>query len=280
MSDQSGPASAIGGGFGGRLTRAASRAWRVVATAIGFGVAGVSSLVLAAVVFPLVRLLPGSREDAQIRNQYALHVAVRMYLRLIVALGVMRVHARGVEVLREPGLLVVANHPTLIDALILMSLMPQADCVVKAGHYDNFWLSGTIRAAGYIPNRNGPQLVEDCAERLQCGRSVLIFPEGTRSPRGELGAFARGAAHIALRSGRAPTPVTIECEPATLYHGLAWYDVPERRFNITLTVGPALSIDEALSQPTSRARAARRITASLRDHFERRLDLVRDQSAA
>ena len=42
----------------------------------------------------------------------------------------------GVERLKAPGILVVATHPTLMDALILMSQMPQADCVIKGGTHD------------------------------------------------------------------------------------------------------------------------------------------------
>jgi len=260
-----------------RLTHSIDKGWRVVATAISFAMAGLISLSLAVVIFPLLRLTRGSREQHEIRSQYAIHLAVRFYMWAVLRLGVMRLCGHGVEKLREPGILVVANHPTLFDALTLMSFMPQADCVVKASHYDNFWLGGAVKGAGYIPNHSGPQVVEECAERLRRGRSVLIFPEGTRSPKNGLGHFARGAAHIALHAGSDPVPVTIECEPATLYRGLAWWDVPERRFTVTLTVDPPLPIDKAVSLRTSRPRTARAITATLRDHFERRLVLVRDQ---
>jgi len=259
------------------LTHSIGKAWRVVGTAISFATAGLISLSLALVVFPLVRLTEGSCEEREIRSQRAVHRAVRFYMVVLRRLGVMRLQVHGVEKLGEPGLLVVANHPTLIDALILMSFMPQADCVVKASHYDNFWLGGAVKGAGYIPNRSGPQVVEECVERLRRGRSVLIFPEGTRSPKDELGHFARGAAYIALHAGCDPVPVTIECEPATLYRGLAWWQVPERRFTVTINVDPPLPIDEAVSPGTSRPRATRAITNMLCDHFERRLGFVRDQ---
>lgn len=265
----------LAGGLG-RLPQRISRGWRVIATAIGFGIAGPISLFLALIVFPLLRIAPGSREQSEIRAQYALHLAFRSFLALLARLGVLRVRCNGVEALQKPGILVVANHPTLIDALIVMSFMAQADCVVKPDHYDNFWLSSAVKGAGYIPGRNGPQMVESCVERLRSGRSLLIFPEGTRSPKGELGILGRGAAHIALHAGCDLIPVTIDCQPATLYHGLAWWNVPERRFTVTLTVGAPLSIESAVPEPTNRPRAARAITVALRDHFERRLSLDRN----
>ena len=82
--------------------------------------------------------------------------------------------SRGVERLREPGILVVANHPTLIDVLVLMSHMPQADCVVKQRYYDHLFLGGTARAAGYIPSRDGPGLIADCVERLTAAMRATL----------------------------------------------------------------------------------------------------------
>jgi 1-acyl-sn-glycerol-3-phosphate acyltransferase len=260
--------SAIGTGS---LAWAASRTWRILRTGIGFAQAGILSLLLAVVIFPIIRLLPGTREEKQIRSQRWVHRFVRILLGTAEILQVMRLRCNDIERLKQPGLLVVANHPTLIDALCLMSLMPQADCVVKAGHYHNPFLAGAIKGAGYIPNLDGPRLVSDCVERLMGGRSVIFFPEGTRSPADGLGPFARGAAHVALKSGCDPVPVTIKCEPATLYRGRAWWDVPERIFSLTLTVDEPLIVKDVLQQPMAVPRAARALTAALRDHFERRL---------
>lgn len=257
-----------------------SKSWRIFATGLAFATAGVFLLTFALLVIPVIRLCSGTREQGEFHAQYVLHSAIRAHLGFFSLLGVLRIRFEGAEKLRKPGILVVANHPTMIDALILTSLMPRADCVVKARHFDSFWLRGTSRGVGYIPMRNGPQLVEECVERLRAGRSLIIFPEGTRSPRDELGQFTRGAAHIAWRAGCDVVPVTIRCVPATLYRGLAWWAVPDRRFTVTLTIDDPLSINDIVSQPISRPRAARAITAALRDHFERRLSLVRDQPAA
>jgi 1-acyl-sn-glycerol-3-phosphate acyltransferase len=251
-----------------------SRGWRIVRTAFGFAALGMASLLLSLVVLPLLRVFPGSQERKELRAQQAIHWFVRAYLRGLRILRILRIRCTGAARLREPGTLVVANHPTLIDALVLMSLMPQADCVVKQRYYEDPFVGGTARGAGYIPSRGGPELVADCVERLVQGRSLIIFPEGTRSPVNGLAPFARGAAHIALRAGRDPLPVTIRCEPSTLYHGQAWWDVPERRFTLTLRVGEPLRVKEAVGEQTCRGQAARALTASLREYFERRVDVV------
>jgi len=250
------------------------RAWRVFASGFGFVFIGLLSLGLAIFVFPLIRLGPGDDRAKEFRSQYCVYQALRLYLTTVQLLGVCRIRGHGLERLRAPGVLVVANHPTFLDALVLMAHMPQADLVVKEQYFHNRYLGPTSKGAGYIPSTDGPSLVAECAGRLLQGRSILIFPEGTRSPVGGLGPFARGAAHIALRAGRDPLPVTIDCEPATLYHGQKWWEVPDRPFTLTLSVGEPVVIKDIVSEEMSRARAARELTATLRSHFERQQAVV------
>jgi len=88
--------------------------------------------------------------------------------------------------------------------------------------------------------------------------------------------MTRGAAHIAMRAERDLVPVTILCEPARLYGGLPWWDVPDRAFSVTLIAGEPIPIEEVLAETMSRSRAARDVTGILRDHFERQLALVQD----
>ncbi|NRB28137.1 MAG: 1-acyl-sn-glycerol-3-phosphate acyltransferase [Roseibacillus sp.] len=193
---------------------------------------------------------------------------------MIQAMGTCTIRYEGSEKLREPGVLVVANHPTLLDALALMSQMPQVDCVVKESYFHHRLLGRAAQGAGYVSSGDGPTMVEMCVERLRAGRSIIIFPEGTRSPANELGPFTRGAAHIALRAGKCPIPVTIRCQPPTLHRGQSWWEVPDRRFELTLAVGDPVAIRDLLDEQDNQGKAARALTASLRSYFERKLIVV------
>jgi 1-acyl-sn-glycerol-3-phosphate acyltransferase len=256
-----------------RFTQIISRGWRISATGFGFVEAAALSL-LPAVAAPGVRLLSGDREQAELRIQKAIHWLTRFYLKSLGLTGAFRVRCDDRKKLQRPGILVIANHPTLLDAWALMSQMPQADCIVKEQYYENFFLGGSARGAGFIRNRHGPRVVDECVERLTRGRSLIIFPEGTRSPKGELGPFARGAAHIALRAGCDPVPVTIRCDPATLYRGQDWWDIPERVPNVTLAVGDPILVKDVVDTEMNRGRAARLLTAHIREYFERQLASV------
>jgi 1-acyl-sn-glycerol-3-phosphate acyltransferase len=265
---------ALGGarrGRAGSIPARFSRIWRMALTGFSFALFGILSLLVALTVMPLLRALPGTPREREVRTQRAVHWLARAFLGSVSTFQLGRFESTNGERLRQPGQLIVANHPTLLDAILLISLMPQADCVIKGSHMDDVFMGRAARGAGYIPNWEGPGLVDDCVERLIQGRSVIIFPEGTRSPVDELGRFARGAAHIALRSGRDPIPVTIRCDPATLYRGKAWWDVPHRRFTLSARVGDPLIVKDLADPTMSPALAARAVTRGLRARFEQEL---------
>lgn len=248
---------------------------RVLGTGFCFVYFAFVCLVLGLVCYPLVQLRRPPKLLGEIRMQRWVMRGTRSFFQVMRGLGLAELECNDLERLRKPGQLLVANHPTLIDAIAFMSLMPQVDCVIKASHASNFVLWGVVAGAGYIPNASGPALVEDSVARLEQGRSLVVFPEGTRSEPGGLNPMGRGAAHVALRTGLDPVPVTIRCEPATLYRGRPWWDVPDGKFRMTLEVDPPIRLADVLPEPMPTPRAARVLTAALTEHFERRLQLGR-----
>ena len=253
-----------------RAHRRLVRGLRVLGTGASFVAFGLGGLLLAFAVFPVIRLTtrdPRLRAD---RAQYCVHLAFRFHVQVMRVCGVMRLTVRGGERLHEPGgQLIVANHPTLIDVVLIGSLLPQLDCLVKTSAWRNPFMRGAVRAAGYVPNDLGEEVVEECARRLAEGRSLLLFPEGTRSMKdGRLGPFHRGAAHVALRSQRPLRPLLIRCEPRFLTRGQHWYDVADRPMGFTIEVGEPMDPRELTREGESRGVASRQLTAALRDFYQ------------
>jgi len=247
-------------------------AWRIATTGASFALFGVGGVLLAAVVFPCVALVSRGEDQRQRRVQYLVHLSLRFFVGFMSALRVVRVEVRGAEGLRDPkGQLVVANHPTLLDVVMMISRMPQVDCVVKAEWWRNPFMRGVTRAAGYLSNDQGDAMLAGCAQRLEAGRSVLVFPEGTRSPRRGLGRFQRGAAHVALRCGRPLRPVIITCEPPSLMRGQPWHDVPDGPRRYTLEVCDLVDPARFSGPGEPRGAAARKLTRGLRDFYEEKL---------
>ena len=244
--------------------------WRLLATGACFAVFGLGSLGLWVLVFPVLRIIPGGRRSERI--QWVVHKSFAVFLSLMEAVGVMRMEVLGAEKLRNcQGALVLANHPTLIDVVALVSLMPAASCVVKQALWLNPFLGGVVRAAGYISNSDSDKLIDDCASALKWGRSLVVFPEGTRTRPGEPLGFQRGAAYIALRSGVPVVPVLIDCSPSTLTKCEKWYQIPSRRFHLRIRVLDPIPSNRSIGPSETQTIAARKLTREFEVFFIREL---------
>jgi len=248
---------------------------QVVRTAIAFAVFGAMAPLLGLVAFPVAQIRFRSALDRELWMQRTVHRASGIFMGLLDTLGVVESTSHGVERLREPdSKLVVANHPTLIDVLALLALLPQADLVVNVDRASNPFLRGLIRSCGYLRNDGGVAIVTECVNRIRAGRSLIVFPEGTRSPRRGLRRLQRGAAHIALQTPCDLLPVVISCDPPAFGKGQKWYDLPDCAVRLTLVVGEPIPTGSALGEGVPPPVAARRLTSQLRESLEKGLEIV------
>lgn len=141
------------------------------------------------------------------------------------------------------GTVVVSNHPSLIDIVILISLMGESVCVTKKAASRNPFMRVIVRNLLIV--NDGPVEVLDRARRaLAGGLNVIVFPEGTRTPAdAPEHVFLRGAAQIALRAPAPMETVFISSDPPVLGKGQPWWDVGKR--NIVYTVRRKGRIDRA-----------------------------------
>ena len=132
-------------------------------------------------------LAPAARGLSEARSQSVLHLGFGSSGRLLILTRAMELDCSGLPPLREQITLVIAKHPMPMNALVLMSFIPQAKCVVNDSYCDNLSLSRSVETPDSMPNRRGSQLASD--ERSHIGRSAPMSPEDTRSPRCGLGIF-------------------------------------------------------------------------------------------
>lgn len=254
------------------MGRAVFYVWRVFATYFAFFVFNVGGLVAAVSAIAVCRLIPGSREAKERRAQRVIQRMFATFIGGLSCIGLLTSSRHDLLRLRSaPPSLVIANHPTLLDVVFLIASMPHVDCVIKEAVWNNVFMRATVRGAGYIPNRDGTQLIDACVERLARGHHVLLFPEGTRSPAGALRHFQRGAARVALRSGCDILPVLITCEPPTLLKGMPIFRVPPRRPHFSLTLLKTIRSSEFPEGRSDTPMAARKLTEQLEALYEQRL---------
>ncbi|WP_027348847.1 lysophospholipid acyltransferase family protein [Halotalea alkalilenta] len=252
---------------------ALDRAWRGVGTALSFSVFGLGGVLIGLVIAPLIRLTVRDRERRQRLGRRLIQRSFAGFIALMKALGVIDYQIDHLERLRRPGLLVIANHPTLIDTIFLIAHVDDATCIVKGALARNPVTRGPIRLAGYISNASPEEVIDSAAASLRAGQSLVIFPEGTRTPPGGAIRLRRGGANIALRTNTAITPVVIDCQPPTLGKHEPWYRIPARRVRLRLSVSSDLPVICAPTLPSGLA--ARALTAQLNEHFNNELERLR-----
>ncbi len=214
------------------------RAWRVIACALALACFGLGGGLFGLFAPPYLFLRVRDPVRRQWHARRAIGGLMRLFVWLTHGLGLIDVRIHGRDWLQVRGAVIAPNHPTLIDVVLLLAHAPQLDCVIKGALLRNPFTRGAVRAAGYIANAEGPQLVERCAAALRAGSSVLIFPEGTRSVPGERPRLRRGACTIAMRGEGQLVPVLVRCTPPALSKQHRWYDLPAGPLQIDIDVHP------------------------------------------
>lgn len=246
--------------------------WRWFATLACLAAFGLSGLLFSLVLFPLACCWP--RRASRTRAvTWLIHWFFRALVRTLRITGVMELAVEGRAALRQGGpLVVIANHPTWLDVMVLLSLMPSACCVVKNSHWRNpcFW--GIVRAAEYVSNADPVELLAAGQRRLAAGYALIVFPEGTRSkPDGSLHPFSRGFAYLALAQQAAVLPVLMECVPLAFAKHQRWFDIPERAFRIRVRVLAQVPAEAWAVDGMPGSLAARTLTQAMQQHITEQL---------
>lgn len=248
---------------------ALSRRWRAFRTGLAFVVFGLGAVVLATIILPMLSLWPS--RDHELQAQRAVQFSLCLFTWFMQLLRLIRVSWKHVDRLTAHPVVFIANHPSLIDVVLILGRLRQADCIVKQATLTNPFLRLVVRKAGYLTNDGGAHLLHSAAHRLHSGRCLLVFPEGTRSPAGSLGRFRKGAARVALESNCPIIPIVLTCEPPTLLRGQKWHDVPDRPAHYTLDVQQPIIPRDWVDAERPRSVAAHRLTAELRRLYETKL---------
>jgi 1-acyl-sn-glycerol-3-phosphate acyltransferase len=201
------------------ILRSLRAAWAYALLWYGLGLLALGSFLWGLIALPLLVLLPARTGRAL--GRAAISRGFRLYLRALEGAGACRLDLAALEALRDAGPLIIApNHPSLLDAVMLLSRIPQAACVLKAPLIDSVLFGAGARLAGYIHNDSPVDMVRRSVDELRGGGQLLLFPEGTRTTRAPLNPF-KGA--LALIARQASVPVqTVFIEADSAFLGKGW----------------------------------------------------------
>ena len=153
-------------------------------------------------------------------------------------LGLMRIDDTALDVLdREGGLIIAANHPSMLDALLVIARVPRGICIMRSSLMHNPFLGAGARLARYIRNDPPRGMIRSCVANLRAGGQLVLFPEGTRTVQAPINPFRPG---ITLIAQMAQVPIqTVIIEADTPYLGKGWpiWRAPEFPVRIRMRLG-------------------------------------------
>ncbi len=247
--------------------------WRLVATACSFALFYFCSFLMIAIILPTIRLII---RDSALRNKYVrwiINKSFILFVRFMCFVGVIQIEVQSAERLVNIGnSVVIANHPSYLDIVILLSLMPDACCIVNSKLLSNPFIGLVVSSAGFICNNVDPeQVINDCVRALNRGCPLVIFPEGTRSVPNRAYKFQRGFAHIVLKSGVDIQPVVIHCEPLLLAKGIPWYNIPERPAKFIIDLKPPMNAASIVDVNETATIVSRKIERHFESYYSKEI---------
>ena len=181
-----------------------------------FGLSVFSWSVVAAVLYPLLPRRLGSR-----LGRFTIMAIFRGFLGVLQASGLVKCDLSALDALRDDGALIIApNHPSLLDAVLVVSRLPQVVCIMKAEIRDNLILGGGARLAEYIRDDVPFTMIRSAAVAVRDGSQLLVFPEGTRT-RQPAGYHFKGGFALIAKTARVPVQ-TVFIETNSLFLSKGW----------------------------------------------------------
>lgn len=198
------------------------------------------------------------------RRRTALHLYSCAWAVFYVAINPMwRLRVTGREHLpwRGPAV-IVANHSSLIDILVLFGLFRPFKWVSKAENFKIPFVGWNMHLNGYVSLVRGDRasviaMLAECSRLIDRGNPVLFFPEGTRSTDGLLRPFKDGAFELAVQHGIPLIPVAVHGTASALpKHGMVLQEHVDARVEILDPLDPADFGSVADLREAARARIA------------------------
>ena len=221
-----------------------------------------STIIFGALAVPLA-LLPGGAESFRRLS--------RGWSGLILRASRVSVRVLHPERLAGGGRFVIAsNHASFYDVPVLFTALPMpVRFLAKRTLFRVPFLGWSMAAAGFIPvdrgdSSHGREVLDTALSRMEGGRSLVVFPEQTRTRTGELSRFKSGAAVFAIKAGLPILPI-----------GIAGTYRVHRRGDFRVTPGPVVV---AVGMPIDVAGRSTRDRAAVTDRLREAIASLCDEA--
>ena len=228
------------------------RLYRSIATVFVFLMFSVGAVTLGTVVNLIIELIVRNKDKKQQILRYLVKKSFQFIVRICSIFSVFKVKFRNIDLLEQKhGYVIISNHPTLADYLILYSRLNNSTTVMVADKLNRTFMRKIICNMGYVSNNVDAEKITTI---LSDSDNILIFPEGTRTRNSKYLKFHRGAVNFSIRNQMPIIPIFIKCsEPTFLSDKFFNWKAPETIPVFSISVGNVIDYRNLINtnEPTS-----------------------------
>lgn len=221
-----------------------------------FFIFGIGAVILNFLLFPFIKNNKELCSDI-IHNTWRFFVNLMMFLKLF------RLDVKKLEKIENK--VIVSTHPSFIDIVILIALIPRSTCFVKKELAHNPILKNLVTSIFITNEVELDELKSESKKMLDRGFNVIIFPSGIRHRRDEFPKIRKGASLVALNAGKNIVPVRMFSDRDFLFINQPFYAVSDRCVNFEIEQMREINIADFIGE--SEIITKQRLTNKIEDEL-------------
>lgn len=191
---------------------------------------GVFSLLLNFLLFPIAKFFLNEADYKFFASDVIYCLWGKVLLNMIKYTGLASFNIKDCEKLKSiKNKVIVATHPSFIDIVILIGLIPRTTCFVKQDLLKNPILTNIVKSIFISDDIEIEDLKNNSKHMLDLGFNIVIFPSGKRHKKEEHLKLKKGASLIALNANKNIVPIKLYSEGEFMFINKPFYDVDEKR---------------------------------------------------
>lgn len=223
------------------------KAFRSFLMVISFSVFGIGCLLVGFLVIPIINFL--IKNNSKRLNIYSciVHNSWKIFVGFLKFIGVLKLNIENLEKIKNiKNSIIVSTHPSYIDVLIIISLIPKTTCFVAPRLTENTFFKKIVESMFLISGKPLDELENDTKRMIDEGFNILIFPSGTRHRQNEYPKIRKGASLVALNAKRDIYPINMYTDFDFLQIGQPFYDAGEKTVTYNIKCNKKIDINEYL----------------------------------
>ena len=244
---------------------------RSIFAAICFTIFGIGGFTIGTAILPIIFILTFNNDKRKILFSNFVSLSWKFFVFIMETFGLINVNLSKTarkKLSKIEGEIIVANHPSLIDIVILISLTNKPICIVKGNLAKNFFMKNII-AYAYIKNdSSSEEMILKSKEYLKKGFNLIIFPEGTRTLPNHTHKLQRGAAYIAIETRCNILPIKISPSKQILGKHQKWHEIGKEIIEYNLELKSEIETNKIIDKTKSQNINARKLTEVIKNRLE------------